>query len=357
QNGILDPKQTTLQVDPSRPHFFCIQIENAHGNSDVQSEEEALLGLRRQLRVIEIEPTALNALYRVLKAGLLPNLEYDPLETARKIEETAANIDPVMVRINAGEVLAEAGSVITEEQAERLHAYRYQLKVYQDAGQTMSAEFIDHMISTLAMLLIGIVYIRLALPELQKNSRKTVLCALLLLINLAILRIILEIDETYWGEQSSPWAAYLPFIAPIAFGPMIATLMIGPTPAIILALLVSVFSDLMQGAGMAIFLVYFLSALLGIYATTGARARSKVVRAGVLTGIITALGAVFLGFDELENTVLINQAIIALATGFFASIGVVGVLPLLEHLFKITTDITLLELTDYNHPILRRLQL
>jgi putative nucleotidyltransferase with HDIG domain len=36
---------------------------------------------------------------------------------------------------------------------------------------------------------------------------------------------------------------------------------------------------------------------------------------------------------------------------------VVGLLPVLESLFKRTTDITLLELTDYNHPLLRRMQL
>jgi putative nucleotidyltransferase with HDIG domain len=36
---------------------------------------------------------------------------------------------------------------------------------------------------------------------------------------------------------------------------------------------------------------------------------------------------------------------------------VVGLLPILESLFKRTTDITLLELTDYNHPLLRHMQL
>ena len=35
----------------------------------------------------------------------------------------------------------------------------------------------------------------------------------------------------------------------------------------------------------------------------------------------------------------------------------VGLLPIFEQLFKITTEITLLELTDFNHPLLRRMQL
>jgi hypothetical protein len=47
----------------------------------------------------------------------------------------------------------------------------------------------------------------------------------------------------------------------------------------------------------------------------------------------------------------------ALATGVLTGMAVVGVLPVLESLFKRTTDITLLELTDYNHPLLRQLQL
>ena len=46
-----------------------------------------------------------------------------------------------------------------------------------------------------------------------------------------------------------------------------------------------------------------------------------------------------------------------LGTGVLTGIGVVGLLPVLESLFKRTTDITLLELTDYNHPLLRRMQL
>ncbi|MEC8404464.1 MAG: HDIG domain-containing metalloprotein, partial [Verrucomicrobiota bacterium] len=45
--------------------------------------------------------------------------------------------------------------------------------------------------------------------------------------------------------------------------------------------------------------------------------------------------------------------VIGLLTGIIAA----GLLPVLEQLFKITTEITLLELTDFNHPLLRRMQM
>ena len=55
---------------------------------------------------------------------------------------------------------------------------------------------------------------------------------------------------------------------------------------------------------------------------------------------------------------LISQQIVCSVTvGFFTGITVVGLLSTFEQIFKITTSITLLELTDFNHPILRKMQI
>ena len=43
--------------------------------------------------------------------------------------------------------------------------------------------------------------------------------------------------------------------------------------------------------------------------------------------------------------------------GLLTGVLAVGLLPIFEQLFKITTEITLLELTDFNHPLLRRMQI
>ena len=60
-------------------------------------------------------------------------------------------------------------------------------------------------------------------------------------------------------------------------------------------------------------------------------------------------------FDTLACATL--PANVTCGPGLLTGIAVVGLLPILESLFKRTTDITLLELTDYNHPLLRRMQL
>ncbi|MFM8765994.1 MAG: HD family phosphohydrolase, partial [Spartobacteria bacterium] len=51
------------------------------------------------------------------------------------------------------------------------------------------------------------------------------------------------------------------------------------------------------------------------------------------------------------------QSLAAFATGIATAIVVSGILPMLEHVFKITTDISWLEMSDLNHPLLKRLSL
>jgi putative nucleotidyltransferase with HDIG domain len=71
-----------------------------------------------------------------------------------------------------------------------------------------------------------------------------------------------------------------------------------------------------------------------------------------------AAAAALIGLaDQTPLETLGRQMIAGLGTGLLTGVAVVGLLPVLESLFKRTTDITLLELTDFNHPLLRRMQL
>jgi putative nucleotidyltransferase with HDIG domain len=83
-----------------------------------------------------------------------------------------------------------------------------------------------------------------------------------------------------------------------------------------------------------------------------------VVRAAGAGGLTIAAFAAMIGFaNQTPFDTIVRQMAAGLGTGILTGIGVVGLLPVLEWLFKRTTDITLLELTDYNHPLLRQMQL
>lgn len=51
-----------------------------------------------------------------------------------------------------------------------------------------------------------------------------------------------------------------------------------------------------------------------------------------------------------------NHALASLMVGVFTGALVLGAMPLIENGFKVATDATLFELTDFNHPLLRQMQ-
>ncbi|MCH7591042.1 hypothetical protein IIB34_08425, partial [PVC group bacterium] len=85
--------------------------------------------------------------------------------------------------------------------------------------------------------------------------------------------------------------------------------------------------------------------------------RSQLLRVGFFTGLVYFL--VFFLFDVMYETREINEAVRYAGTmafgGFVSSLLVMGVLPLFEHFFHLSTNVQLLELSDLNHPLLRRL--
>ena len=108
--------------------------------------------------------------------------------------------------------------------------------------------------------------------------------------------------------------------------------------------------------GMAV--VALASSMLGIALSRRIQLRARVVRAGLFSGMVMALGAALSGLrDATDYDTVIFQMLTALFVGGFTGVALIGLLPIWESLFKTTTNITLLELTDYNHPLLRRLQL
>ena len=164
------------------------------------------------------------------------------------------------------------------------------------------------------------------------------------------------------GEIASlndrPLLSMLPFIAPYALAPILVSVLVGAAPAVLCALIISVCFGITQNNSIELLLIAFLSGVAGSYFSVNIRKRSELVRAGVFAGLAAALAGAAIGLLTGYSLALIGQqAVVALFIGVLSGIAAIGLLPVLEHLFKVTTEITLLELTDFNHPLLRRMQM
>jgi putative nucleotidyltransferase with HDIG domain len=356
REGIHNPEETGLGGES--PSMMAVEIGGGIQEVRIQDEAEALRRLRFNLSALDTQPDVWRALFRVMKTGIKPNITHDPVKTESRMNTAIANVPPVVVHVAEGESIVEPGQLVSPDVEEKLSAYRKELREREDYGWGFNTNLVQRIVFTLILMLAAGIYLQMGLPSLWRSNRNIALFALVLLFNLALIRLVLQLGETAFFINNGHLISILPYAAPMALGPLVITVLIGAPAALLIALLIASLFAIMLGNAVEVFLTAFLASLVGIYFAREVRLRAKLVRAGLLSGVSIAVCAAFFGLIyQVSPGILGQQMIVAVITGLITSIITIGLLPLLENIFKSTTDITLLELTDYNHPLLRRMQM
>ncbi len=340
---------------------IAFEIARQSGGSSqrpVQSMEDALTVLRVSLATDQVPRPTAQAVFRLFRFGLTPNLVFDRVATQTRQDKAGQSMRPIKVNVVRGQTLVEAGDRVTPEVYELLMAHRRYLREHDDVATQEGLTLFGRVLLVLAMVLASLIYIRIEDPETLRSNVRCGLLALVVIGNLALVRANYSLGGVEFFLRDEAWSSTLPYVAPTAFAPLIVAILIDAGSGIFMALLISIFTGVIYGNRLDLLVLTFLASLVAIYFGRDARRRGRLVRAAGMGGLTVAAFAGLIGFaDQTPVDTLMRQMTAGLGTGLLTGIAVVGLLPILESLFKRTTDITLLELTDYNHPLLRRMQL
>ncbi|MGD1978974.1 MAG: HDIG domain-containing protein [Akkermansiaceae bacterium] len=157
-------------------------------------------------------------------------------------------------------------------------------------------------------------------------------------------------------------------IMPMALAPMVHSVLLGQRTGVFSSVFVSLFGSLtvVNVDRWEFFSISLVCGLTAVFATKRVSKRGRLLRAGFWVGIIAlvvdlAFGKIDLtglSFSDLESWTVVGRAcVIAVSTGVLTGLFVGGILPLLEGVFGLTTEISWLELSDLNHPLLRQMQI
>src|ERR1041384_1836425 len=153
-------------------------------------------------------------------------------------------------------------------------------------------------------------------------------------------------------------------LAPYAVAPLVLSVLLGRNHGLYAAFFVSFWSSvLFEKIDAPLLVISLISGFTAVYLTLQVRNRGKLIRAGLGVGVAIWLASLSFGlikinlFPPMDNDwgMIGFQSALALGNGIVTAMIVGGALPLLEHLFRITTDVSWLELSDFNHPLLRRM--
>ena len=308
-------------------------------------ENDTDLARRRLNQEIALYPFSAD-LKRVVEAlvesKVVQNMYYNAQTTEENRELARQQIEPVIILRNT--LIVSEGEPVTVQQMAQLEG----LGLIR-GQQIYYAGYIGlFFLLVIVFILVG-VYMSIFVTNVFANPSLLLLMGIVIIITL-----ILSVAATYFSS----------YLMPVAMGIILLTVLFGYKLAVIINLVLALMVGLITGGDFSFMLVALLGGLVSIYAVTRLSQRSDLARAGfyvAITNAIVILSAyLFFGNVSLEYDSLVSlgySMIAGIGNGILSAVVAIGLLPFLESIFGVATAITLLELSNPNHPLLREMLL
>lgn len=290
---------------------------------------------------------------------LTPNVNLNRQETETRRQKAREEVLPVSISIKKNQVIVSQGSKIKPQQVAILSEIQMQR-----SGRNRNFVVLVASVMFVVMMLVFSSYLRrFTLNRVRVNGNEIVVMGAVILSVVAITKFFIFLTNTAFSTTFGtmiPENAFI-YAAPSAAGAMLVGLLITSGEVVwIFTLFIAVVLGLMVDQKFSYMLVTIVGSLAAARGVHGCKARNDLYFAGLRTGLVNAL-MILLSItvqhfgDETLMRELLWTVPAGLISGILSSLVAMMLIPLLESVFNITTDVKLLELSNLNHPLLKEM--
>lgn len=295
--------------------------------------------------------TAREIVQELARFAIMPNkfLDREATEEARVLAKQ--NTPPVV--FNEGDIIVKRGELITPD----LYKLLSDSNLLQDK---------KHYWPQAGLLLLSLMFVIAIYAYLHQSggigglkpkygNAQLLMLWLIFFINLIAIQII-----AFTQTDTAPYAGYL---APAALGTMLITLLLDLHLAIISSFIFAIMgSVILNTASNQLFDFKFgffiiVVSLASVFSIHRASQRSTILKAGIMVSLFGSLSVivVLMLTEQLDRMPFIYSIAFAFASGLLTAVLVIGLMPFFEVTFGILSALKLVELSNPNHPLLRKL--
>jgi putative nucleotidyltransferase with HDIG domain len=279
----------------------------------------------------------------LLQTFMTQNAFYDAETTQLRRNRARAEVEPVVEKLARGQVLVRRGDLITDVTA-------LKIKALGDFARTGDINAISG--SVLFLLLI----FALGVYLLSIKSATIVLKRGHVLLTLAMAVVYLALSGI--AVRFVPIPEWMPVsvVIPTSAMSMLVAILVSTPVGVFFSLLVSLSLLLLPGMGLQSFFFAFLSGIAATAVVLNAEKRIDLIRAGLFLSLLDVLILLVLGLQSnYQLRTVLGLLGMGLANGFSCGILTLGFLPIFELLLNAPTRFKLMELSDLNAPIFKRM--
>ncbi len=283
-----------------------------------------------------------------LKIGSMhirPNIIFNEEETERLRQIARDDVPRTIGIVLENERIISRHERITEDTKLRLDSFR-RAKAERGGVINLWLQYIGKGLHVSIILLLYAVYFFSFRKKIFYDNAKLALIALIILfpVFFAYLTHAVNVD------------APVEYLILVPAASMLLTIMFDSRLAFYGTVTIALLVGGIRGNDYTIMLVSLIGGALAAYTVRDIKHRTQIFRSMLFIFLGYTITILALGLERFETTmVLIYEVIFAGANALFSPILTFGMLIFLERAWKITTDLTLLELSDFNHPLLKEL--
>ena len=293
-------------------------------------------------------PTAAGqrTLRRLVGAFYRPTIVLDPFITTARREQLRGSVDPVKYSVRTGERILRAGEPVTDEARAKLISLREEHRRRGTGGlalRSAAGALLYNAIVLSAFWMLIVFYKRDSYAQLREMAFFAGLFAMVVLLTAGLAGL-------FPGR---------PELIPIPFAAILVTMLyngrVGVFAAVILAILLDGQSALRESHMLFFGLVGGVAGAVGIRVV---RRRRHLYVTIVVLAVASILATISIGLSQGWSTrTILGSGLLGVVMALASAALAMMVMPVAESATRITTDLTLLELSDLGRPLLRRLAL
>ncbi len=330
---------------------------------DVVTVEEARQELA--LYVLDRDPPkggadVLRAAAAIARSAVRPTFSANPLLTEERRQAARSGVAPVLVEVKEGTTLFRAGDVLGADDIAALQALRG-ARGPSDLATALVAltVFCGLVVSTFYFFSTDF------LGRFARGRGTLEAMAFLLVLTLGLARLAVDAGVAVFpGGGGGPTPSTLWYLLPVAGAAMLVRILANAETALVFAMVTALLTGVVMDRQVLVALFFLLSSVAAVGGIAQARERLQVIRAGLQTGVVNVAVVVLVDLVQLYLRdvpalgfgTVVWDALFALLGGVLSGVLVLGLVPVFEA-FGFTTDYKLLELANFNHPLLRQLMI
>lgn len=147
-----------------------------------------------------------------------------------------------------------------------------------------------------------------------------------------------------------------PFLIPLAFLPMLYTILLNDRVALFMSLFNCILMSIVVEFNVQLILIAIMSTLISSMVLKKMQMRNDILYASIYIALVNSILTFSIGFLVSNNFLnILTITVFSFLGACFSAILTIGFLPILESVFDIVTPVKLLELSNPNQPLLKKL--